>query len=60
MNVAKRIVQILEERGVNYVFGLPGEENIALVNALDKSEKIKFVLVLDERAGGFMASVMGW
>ena len=60
MNVAKQIVKILEERGVEYVFGLPGEENIALVNELDKSDKIHFILVLDERAGGFMASVMGW
>lgn len=59
MNVAKQIVKILEERGVKFVFGLPGEENIALVNELDKSDKIEFILVLDERAGGFMASVIG-
>lgn len=59
MNVAKQIVKILEERGVKFVFGLPGEENIALVNELDKSNKIEFILVLDERAGGFMASVIG-
>ena len=60
MNVAKQIVKILEERGVKFVFGLPGEENIALINELDKSDKIQFILVMDERAGGFMASVIGW
>lgn len=60
MNVAEQIVNILEARGVKFVFGLPGEENISLVNALHKSEKIKFVLVHDERAAGFMASTIGW
>lgn len=60
MNVAKHIVKVLEERGVKYVFGLPGEENITLVNELHKSEKIEFILVLDERAGVFMANVIGW
>ena len=58
--VAEKIVNILEERGVKYVFGLPGEENIALVNQLDKSDKIKFILVQDERSGAFMASTIGW
>lgn len=60
MNVAEQIVNILEGRGVKFVFGLPGEENISLVNALHKSEKIKFILVHDERAAGFMASTIGW
>lgn len=60
MNVAKKIVNILEKRGVKYVFGLPGEENITLVNELHKSDKIDFILVMDERAGVFMANVIGW
>ena len=60
MTVAEQIVQILEERGVEYVFGLPGEENIALVNALHKSEKVKFILVQDEQSGAFMAGLVGW
>lgn len=58
--VAQQIVTILEKRGIKYVFGLPGEENIALVNELDKSDKIKFILVQDERAGAFMAGMVGW
>lgn len=60
MTVAKHIVSILEDRGIKYVFGLPGEENIALVNELDKSEKIEFILVQDERSGAFMAGTLGW
>ncbi|GAA4062356.1 thiamine pyrophosphate-binding protein [Amphibacillus indicireducens] len=58
--VAQHIVNILEEHEVKYVFGLPGEENITLVNQLEKSKKIKFILVQDERSGAFMASTMGW
>lgn len=60
MNVAEHIVNILEERGVKFVFGMPGEENIALVNALHKSDKIQFILVQDERSGAFMAGTIGW
>lgn len=60
MHVAKQIVKILEDRGVRYVFGLPGEENITLVNELHKSKVIDFILVLDERSGVFMANVIGW
>jgi len=60
MTVAEKIVNILEQRGIQYVFGLPGEENIALVNALHQSKQIDFILVQDERAGAFMASTIGW
>jgi acetolactate synthase-1/2/3 large subunit len=60
MNVAEQIVETLEERGIEYVFGLPGEENIVLVNALNASEKIQFILVHDEQAATFMAEMIGW
>ncbi len=60
MNVAEQIVKTLEVRGVQFVFGLPGEENIALVNALEKSEQIKLVITHDEQAATFMAEVIGW
>lgn len=60
MNVAQQIVKTLEARGVQYVFGLPGEENITLIQALNQSEKINFILVHDERAAGFMAGTIGW
>lgn len=60
MNVAEQIVKTLEERGVKYVFGLPGEENIVLVNALKASQSIHFMMVHDEQAATFMAEMIGW
>ena len=44
-NVAEFVVQCLEQEGVEYIFGIPGEENLDLINALYDS-KIKFILPL--------------
>ena len=48
----------LENEGVDRIFGLPGEENLDLVEALRKS-KIKFVLTRHEQAAAFMAATYG-
>ncbi|HEY8523834.1 MAG TPA: acetolactate synthase large subunit [Acidimicrobiales bacterium] len=56
--VARLIVRCLENEGVTHVFGLPGEENIHLVEALDDSS-IRYVLVRHEQAAAFMAEVHG-
>jgi len=56
--VADLIVQCLENEGVSHVFGIPGEENIHLVQALSKSS-IRYVLVRHEQAASFMAEVYG-
>lgn len=56
--VAELIVRCLQAEGVQYVFGVPGEENIRLVAAIDRSP-IRFVLVRDERGGAFMADIYG-
>jgi acetolactate synthase-1/2/3 large subunit len=58
-SVADLIIKCLEEEGVKYVFGLPGEENIKLVNAIHRSSKIKFILVRHEQGASFMASTYG-
>jgi acetolactate synthase I/II/III large subunit len=58
MNVADLIVRCLENEGVAYIFGLPGEEIIPLVDALDHSS-IRFVLVRSEQAAAFMADMYG-
>jgi acetolactate synthase-1/2/3 large subunit len=55
---AQLIVHCLENEGVEYVFGIPGEENIHLVQALKESE-IRYVLVRHEQAASFMAEVYG-
>src|SRR5690554_6350822 len=51
-------VAALEDAGVQYVFGIPGEENLDLVESLRKS-KIKLVLTRHEQAAGFMAATVG-
>lgn len=51
-------VQCLENEGVKYVFGLPGEENLDILEALRKS-KIKFVVTRHEQGAAFMADVYG-
>jgi acetolactate synthase I/II/III large subunit len=57
--IADLIVRCLEQEGVDYVFGIPGEENIHLVRALSHSEQIRFVLVRHEQGASFMAEVYG-
>jgi acetolactate synthase-1/2/3 large subunit len=52
------IVQCLENEGVTHVFGIPGEENIHLVQALAASS-IRYVLVRHEQAASFMAETYG-
>ena len=36
--VASVIVQCLEQEGVEYIFGIPGEENIQIVDAISQSK----------------------
>ena len=56
--VADLIVECLENEGVTHVFGIPGEENIHLVDALSRST-IRFVLVRHEQGASFMAETYG-
>ncbi len=56
--VADLIVRCLETEGVTHVFGIPGEENIHLVEALSRSP-IRYVLVRHEQAASFMAETYG-
>ncbi|MCL5024388.1 MAG: acetolactate synthase large subunit [Nitrospirae bacterium] len=58
MKASELIKQCLEREGVRYIFGLPGEENIELLEPLLSSE-ITFVLTRDERGASFMANVWG-
>ncbi|MEM7509135.1 MAG: acetolactate synthase large subunit [Pseudomonadota bacterium] len=52
-------IQCLEEEGVEYVFGIPGEENLDFLDSLSRSQKIKLVLTRHEQAAGFMAATYG-
>src|SRR5258708_24760685 len=55
---AELLVQCLEHEGVTCVFGIPGEENIYLADALSRST-IRYVLVRHEQAASFMAEIHG-
>lgn len=55
---ADLIVECLENEGVTHVFGIPGEENIRLVDALSRSS-IEYVLTRHEQGASFMAEVYG-
>ncbi|MET8647798.1 acetolactate synthase large subunit [Streptomyces sp. NPDC004675] len=57
-DVAHLLVRCLEAEGVEYVFGIPGEENIHFVDALGDSG-IRYVLVRHEQAASFMAEIYG-
>jgi acetolactate synthase-1/2/3 large subunit len=55
---AQLIVKCLENEGVSIVFGIPGEENIRLIQALAASD-IRYVLTRHEQAAAFMAEMYG-
>jgi acetolactate synthase-1/2/3 large subunit len=58
MKAAELLVRQLEEEGVRCVFGLPGEENLHLLEALRKSN-IEVVVTRHEQAAAFMAATFG-
>ncbi|MCL6752829.1 acetolactate synthase large subunit [Nostoc sp. CCCryo 231-06] len=58
MNTAELLVQCLENEGVRYIFGLPGEENLHVLEAL-KHSSIKFITTRHEQGAAFMADVYG-
>ena len=52
-------IQCLEEEGVEYIWGVPGEENLDFLDSLSRSTKIKLILTRHEQGAGFMASTYG-
>src|SRR3954469_20899590 len=52
-------IQCLEEEGVEYVFGVPGEENLDFLDSLSRSSKVKLILTRHEQGAGFMAATYG-
>ena len=59
MTVAELFVKCLENEGVQYIFGVPGEENEDLLFAIDKSKKLKFIPCRHEQGAAFIANVWG-
>ncbi|HEY2007400.1 MAG TPA: acetolactate synthase large subunit [Rhizomicrobium sp.] len=58
MNGAELLVAALENEGVTQIFGIPGEENLDVVEALRRST-IKLVVTRHEQAAAFMAATHG-
>ena len=58
MKASDLFIRCLEAEGVEYIFGIPGEETNDLIMSLLDS-KIKFILVRHEQAAAFMADMYG-
>ncbi|MDF2505587.1 acetolactate synthase large subunit [Clostridium sp.] len=58
LNTAQMLVKCLEAEGVKYIFGIPGEENLEVMNAIEGSS-IKFITTRHEQGAAFMADVYG-
>lgn len=58
MKASDLFVKALEAEGVEYVFGMPGEENADLLASL-RGSSIKLILTRHEQGAGFMAATYG-
>ena len=58
MKASDLFIKALENEGVEYIFGIPGEENLDFLESLRES-KIKLVLTRHEQGAGFMAATYG-
>lgn len=58
MKASDLFVKALENEGVEYIFGIPGEENLDFLESL-RNSKIKLILTRHEQAAGFMAATYG-
>jgi acetolactate synthase-1/2/3 large subunit len=52
-------IECLEAEGCEYIFGVPGEENLDFLDSLSRSTKIKLILTRHEQGAGFMAATYG-
>ena len=58
MTAAELLVRCLENEGVKYIFGIPGEENLDVMQAL-RNSSIQFITTRHEQGAAFMADVYG-
>lgn len=58
MTTAQMLIKCLENEGVEYIFGIPGEENLDVMNAV-RDSKIRFITTRHEQGAAFMADVYG-
>ncbi len=58
MKTTDLFIKALENEGVEYIFGIPGEENLDFLDSLQHSS-IKLILTRHEQGAGFMAATYG-
>ncbi len=58
MKASDLFVRSLEREGVEYVFGIPGEENLDMLESL-RGSSIRLILTRHEQGAGFMAATYG-
>jgi acetolactate synthase-1/2/3 large subunit len=58
MKASDLLVKALEHEGVRYVFGLPGEENLDVLESL-RDSRIRLIVTRHEQGAGFMAATHG-
>ncbi|CAN5488334.1 acetolactate synthase large subunit [soil metagenome] len=59
MKTSDLFVKCLESEGVDTIFGIPGEENLDVLDSLSRSGTVRLVLTRHEQAAGFMAATYG-
>lgn len=59
MKASDLFVKCLEAEGIEFIFGVPGEENADFIMSLSQSEKIRFILTRHEQGAAFMAEIYG-
>ncbi len=59
MKASDLFVACLEQEGIEYIFGVPGEENAHFMISLEESDSIKFILCRHEQGAAFMAEAYG-
>ena len=59
MKASDLFIKALENEGVEYIFGVPGEENLDFLNSLKDSKSINLILTRHEQAAAFMGATYG-
>jgi acetolactate synthase-1/2/3 large subunit len=59
MKASDLFVHMLEKYGVKVIYGVPGEENLDLVDSIRKSGKIELIVTRNEQTAVFMAATYG-
>ncbi len=59
MKASDLFVKCLEREGIEYIFGVPGEENADFMISLEEAGTVNFILTRHEQGAAFMAEVYG-